>query len=105
MTQDFMLRYKDKVCRAKVSPFMDMRTRAIVGWCLRLTADFIGVATALQKCFDHFGLPEAIYFDNRWEFKNQFLCEDVWKSRDSAVEEEDLIRNIEVVVDVCVGVG
>jgi hypothetical protein len=39
MTQDFMPRYKDKVCRAKVCAFMDMRTRAIVGWCLRLTAD------------------------------------------------------------------
>jgi hypothetical protein len=99
MTQDFMPRYKDKVCRAKVCAFMDMRTRAIVGWCLRLTADSIGVATALQKCFDRFGLPDTIYFDNGREFKNQFLCGGAWETRNSAIEAEDLIRNIGVVVD------
>jgi hypothetical protein len=69
MTQDFMLRLKDKVYRVKVVAFMDMRTRSIMGWSLQLTANSTGVAIALQKCFDRFGLPEYIYFDNEREFK------------------------------------
>jgi hypothetical protein len=31
MTQDFLLRIKEKIYRAKVVAFMDMRTRAVVG--------------------------------------------------------------------------
>ncbi|MHB9292657.1 hypothetical protein Holit_01759 [Hollandina sp. SP2] len=99
MTQDFMLRYNDKVCRAKVVAFMDMRTRAIVGWSLQLTANSTGVAIALQKCFDRYGLPEYIYFDNGREFKNHFLCGDVWKTRSSVIDAEDIGRNIGVVVE------
>jgi hypothetical protein len=99
MTQDFMLRFQGKVCRGKVVAFMDMRTRAIVGWSLQLTANSTGVAIALQKCFDRFGLPEYIYFDNGKEFKNHFLCGNVWKSRVSKIDAEDIWRNIGVVVE------
>jgi putative transposase len=99
MTQDFMLRFQGKVHRAKVVAFMDMRTRAIVGWSLQLTANSTGVAIALQKCFDRFGLPEYIYFDNGREFKNHFLCGKVWKSRVSTIDAEDVGRNIGVVVE------
>jgi hypothetical protein len=81
---------------------MDMRTRAIVGWCLRLTADSTGVAVALQKCFDRFGLPKTIYFDNGREFKNHFLCGDVWKARSSLIDAEDIVRNIGVLVEAAV---
>jgi hypothetical protein len=102
MTQDFMLRFKDKVYRAKVVAFMDMRTRAIVGWSLQLTANSTGVAIALQKCFDRYGLPESIYFDNGREFKNHFLCGNVWKSRSSRIDAEDLGRNIGVLVEAAV---
>jgi putative transposase len=76
MTQDFVLRVKEKVWRAKVVAFMDMRTRAIVGWSLQLTANSTGVAIALQQCFDQYGLPGSIYFDNGKEFKNYWLCGD-----------------------------
>jgi hypothetical protein len=99
MTQDFMLRFKDKVYRAKVVAFMDMRTRAIVGWSLQPTANSTGVAIALQKCFDRFGLPEYIYFDNGREFKNHFLCGDVWKSQSTVIDAEDIGRDIGVVVE------
>jgi transposase len=53
----------------------------------------------LQKCFDRFGLPEYIYFDNGREFKNHFLCGDMWKSRLSRIDTEDLGRNIGVVAE------
>jgi putative transposase len=99
MTQDFMLRYKNKVCRAKVVAFMDMRTRAIVGWSLQLTANSTGVAIALQQCFNSFGLPEYIYFDNGKEFKNHFLCGNAWKTQSSVIDAEDIGRDIGVVVE------
>jgi hypothetical protein len=100
MTQDFMLRFKGKVYRAKVVAFMDMRTRAIVGWSLQLTANSTGVAIALQKCFDRFGLPEYIYFDNGREFKNHFLCGNAWKTSLSVIDAEDIGRDVGVVVEV-----
>jgi putative transposase len=99
MTQDFMLRLKEKVCRAKVVAFMDMRTRVIVGWSLQRTANSTGVAIALQNCFDRFGLPEYIYFDNGREFKNHFLCGDVWKTQLSKIDAEDIGRDIGAVVE------
>jgi putative transposase len=100
MTQDFVLRVKDKVWRAKVVAFMDMRSRVIVGWDLQLTANSTGVATALQRCFDTYGLPKAIYFDNGREFKNYWLCGNEWKIRHAMVDAEDVERNIGIVTEV-----
>jgi putative transposase len=97
MTQDFVLRLKDKVWRAKVVAFMDMRTRAIVGWSLQLTANSTGVAIALQMCFDQYGLPGSIYFDNGKEFKNYWLCGDKCKSSVSRVDADDVEKNIGIV--------
>jgi hypothetical protein len=42
MTQDFLLSIKEKIYRDKVVPFMDMQTRAVVGWSLQLTAIGMG---------------------------------------------------------------
>lgn len=82
---------------------MPRRSRQLYGYenprHRRLTADSVGVAIVLQKCFDRFGLPGTIYFDNGKEFKNQFLYGGVWKSRDSMIDAEDLIRNIGVIVE------
>jgi putative transposase len=99
MTQDFLLRVKDTVCRAKVVAFMDMRTRAIVGWSLQLTANSIGVALVLQQCFDTYGLPGTIYFDNGKEFKNYWLCGNEWKIRHNLIDAEDVERNIGIVTE------
>jgi putative transposase len=99
MTQDFMLRVEGKVWRAKVVAFMDMRTRLIVGWDLQLTANSTGVAIALQRCFDVYGLPGAIYFDNGKEFKNYWLCGSDWKSKRGKVDKEGIERRIGVVTE------
>ncbi|MDR0707947.1 MAG: hypothetical protein LBF60_08770, partial [Treponema sp.] len=99
MTQDFMLRVKDKVWRAKVAAFMDMRTRMIVGWDLQLTANSTRVAAALQRCFDTYGLPGAIYFDNGREFKNYWLCGNEWKRENSDIDEDEIKRNIGVIAE------
>jgi hypothetical protein len=99
MTQDFMLRLGEKVCRAKAAAFTDMRTRAVAGWSLRPAANPTGAATALQKCFDRFGLPETIYFDNGREFKNRFLRGGARRTGASKIDTEDAARNIGVAAE------
>jgi hypothetical protein len=83
MRQDFVL-------RAKVVAFMDMRTRAIVGWSLQLTANSTGVTIPLQMYFDRYSLPCSIYFDNGKDFKNHWRCGDKRKSSLSRVDAEDV---------------
>jgi hypothetical protein len=78
---------------------MDMRTRMIVGWDLQLTANSTGVAIALQRCFDEYGLPGAIYFDNGREFKNYWLCGNEWKRENSNIDEDEIKRNIGVIAE------
>jgi putative transposase len=90
MTQDFLLRIKEKIYRAKLVAFMDMRTRAVVGWSLQLTANSVGVVMALRMCFENYGLPGTVYFDNGREFKNYWICGNEWKLRHTKIETESL---------------
>jgi hypothetical protein len=104
MTQDFMVRVKDNVWRAKVVGFEDMRSRAIVGWSLQLTANSTGVALALQKCFNRFGLPKYIYFDNGREFKNHWICGSELKTRNTKIDAGTLERSVGIVAELGVKV-
>jgi hypothetical protein len=90
MTQDLLLRVKDKIHRAKLVAFMDMRTRMVVGWSLQLTANSVGVVLALRMCFEKYGLPGTIYFDNGREFKNYWVCGNEWKIRKTKIDPESL---------------
>jgi putative transposase len=88
MTQDFLLRVGEKIHRAKLAAFMDMRTRMVVGWSLQLTANSVGVVKALRMCFEKYGLPGTIYFDNGREFKNYWICGDEWKLKRTKIDPE-----------------
>jgi hypothetical protein len=90
MTQDLLLRVKDKIHRAKLVAFMDMRTRLVVGWSLQLTANSVGVVMALRMCFENYGLPGTIYFDNGREFKNYWICGNEWKLKRTKIDPESL---------------
>jgi hypothetical protein len=90
MTQDFLLRVDEKIYRAKLVAFMDMRTRLVVGWSLQLTANSLGVVLALRMCFEKYGLPGTIYFDNGREFKNYWICGDEWKLKRTKIDPESL---------------
>jgi hypothetical protein len=41
-------------------------------------------------CFEQYGLPETIYFDNGREFKNYWICGNEWKLRHTEIEAESL---------------
>jgi putative transposase len=94
MTQDIVCRRGEKVFRAKLCAFEDMRSRTIVGWNLQETANSIGVGRALQMTFKDYGLPEKAYVDNGKEFKNYLLCGDQWKAQKTKIDPELLDMDV-----------
>jgi hypothetical protein len=83
----------------------DKRTRLVVEWDLQLTANSAEVAVTLQRCFDAYGFPGAIYFDNGKEFKNYRLCGNEWKIRHSVVDAENVERNVGIVTEAKIGIS
>jgi putative transposase len=90
MTEDVICRIGQKMFRAKLCAFMDMRSRLIAGWSLQLTANSLGVIRSLQMCIENYGSAKDVYVDNGREFKNYWLCGDTWKERYTAVDPESL---------------
>jgi putative transposase len=90
MTHDIICRIGQKLFRAKLCAFMDMRSRLIVGWSLQLTANSLGVIRSLQMCVETYGTARDVYVDNGREFKNYWLCGDTWKARYTNVDPESL---------------
>jgi putative transposase len=105
VTLDFLVRVDGHLWRPKLCAFMDMKTRAVVGWSLQLTANSTGVVLALKMCFERYGLPGTIYFDNGKEFKNYQLCGNEWKIRRSSVDAEDVGRDVGIVVEAGVNIS
>jgi hypothetical protein len=90
MTHDLICRIGQKLFRAKLCAFMDMRSRLITGWSLQLTANSLGVIRSLQMCIENYGSARDVYVDNGREFKNYWLCGDTWKERYTSVDPESL---------------
>ncbi|MDR3019877.1 MAG: Mu transposase C-terminal domain-containing protein [Treponema sp.] len=99
MTQDIVCRKGDRVFRAKLCAFEDMRSRTITGWSLQETANSIGVIRALQMTFQEFGLPEKAYVDNGKEFKNYLLCGGQWKARKTKIDPELLDMDVGILAE------
>ena len=99
VTQDFVCRKGDRVLRARLCAFMDMRSRGIVGWNLQETANSVGVMRTLKMAFDDHGLPETVYVDNGSEFKNYILCGDEWKAQKTKIDPELLDLDIGILAE------
>ena len=99
MTQDIVCRKGEKIFRARLCAFEDMRSRAITGWSLQETAGSIGVIRALQMTFADYGLPETIYVDNGKEFKNYLLCGDQWKAQKTKIDPELLDMDVGILAE------
>jgi putative transposase len=84
---------------------MDMRSRLVVGWSLQPTANSVGVVMALRMCFERYGLPGTIYFDNGREFKNYWICGDEWKLRRTKIDPESLEHDAGLLNEVGVGMS
>jgi putative transposase len=105
MTQDLLCRIGEKILRAKLVAFMDMRTRLVTGWSLQPTANSAGVVLALRMCFEKYGLPGTIYFDNGREFKNYWICGDEWKLRRTKIDPESLEQDAGLLNEAGVGMS
>ncbi|MDR0584545.1 MAG: hypothetical protein LBG57_09400, partial [Treponema sp.] len=64
MTHDLICRIGQKLFRAKLCAFMDMRSRLITGWSLQLTANSLGVIRALEMSVKQYGTARDVYVDN-----------------------------------------
>jgi transposase InsO family protein len=93
MTQDLLCRINDKVFRAKVAAFMDMRSRAVLGWSLQTSANTVGVIRSVKMMVEKYGPAETVYIDNGKEFKNYWFAGDEWKLRRTKIDREQLERD------------
>jgi transposase InsO family protein len=99
MTQDIVCRKGDRVFRARLCAFEDMRSRIITGWSLQETANSVGVIRSFQMTFQEYGLPEKAYVDNGKEFKNYLLCGDQWKAQKTKIDPELLDMDVGILAE------
>jgi putative transposase len=99
MTQDIVCRKGEKVFRARLCAFEDMRSRMITGWSLQETANSVGVIRALQMTFTDYGPSGKIYVDNGKEFKNYLLCGDQWKAQKTRIDPELLDLDVGILTE------
>jgi len=66
----------DKIKRYTFSAWMDMRTRALVGWCVAPNSNSQVIAAALRSGMIRYGLPANCYMDNGKDYKSGFLNAD-----------------------------
>ncbi|MDR1324467.1 MAG: hypothetical protein LBK00_00340 [Treponema sp.] len=85
--------------------FEDMRTRMILGWSLQETANSVGVVRALQATFERYGLPGTIIFDNGKEFKNHWVCGNVWKMRHTRIDPADLDADAGILIELGINIS
>lgn len=62
-----------RVSRYTLSAWMDMRSRAIVGWSIAKNSNSQVIASALRSGIMRHGLPGTCYMDNGLDYKSGFL--------------------------------
>ncbi|WP_206458895.1 Mu transposase C-terminal domain-containing protein [Anaerovorax sp. IOR16] len=65
-----------KIKRYTMSAWMDMRTRAMVGWCIARNSNSQVIAAALRSSIIRYGLPGTCYMDNGKDYKSGYLNAD-----------------------------
>lgn len=62
-----------KITRYTLSAWLDMRSRAMVGWCIAKNSSSQVIAAALRSGVIRYGLPGTCYMDNGKDYKSGFL--------------------------------
>jgi len=78
---DVFVKFKGEVYRPWLTAWMDMRTRALMGWVISFQPNSLAIALALRNAilpknhadFPMQGLPASIYIDNGKDYKSKFL--------------------------------
>jgi putative transposase len=74
----------NNVKRYTFSAWMDMRTKALVGWCIAQNSNSRVIAAALRSGIMRYGLPATCYMDNGKDYKSGHLNAD---TRDDFTDE------------------
>lgn len=62
-----------RIIRYTMSAWMDMKSRAIVGWCIAKHSSSQVIASALRSGIIRHGLPGTCYMDNGKDYRSSFL--------------------------------
>lgn len=77
----------NKIVRYTFSAWMDMRSRAMVGWCIAKHSSSEVIAAALKSGIERFGIPGNCYMDNGKDYRSQYLNAGMSDSRYKFLEE------------------
>jgi putative transposase len=85
---DVIVNDRGKLVRPWLSAYMDMRSRKIVGWCIRgHDPNSSTILSALRGGCEQFGVPESVYHDNGKDFSSYTLVGSTkWQRRHAKVE-------------------
>lgn len=64
---------KGRIIRYTFSAWMDMRSRAMVGWCIAKHSSSEVIASALRSGVERFGVPGHCYMDNGKDYRSEYL--------------------------------
>jgi len=78
-----------KPYRPWITVFQDLRTRAIVGYCIVKQPNSESIAVALRHTilpkekreYIFFGIPKTVYIDNGKDYRSKYLAGNEWKER------------------------
>lgn len=86
-----------KIIRYTMSAWMDMRSRAMVGWCLAKHSSSEVIAAALRSGIIRYGLPGSCYMDNGKDYRSQYLNAGMAGTRYKFLEDyEGVFKSFEI---------
>ncbi|GBF34113.1 mobile element protein [Desulfocucumis palustris] len=77
---DIFVNWEGRAIRAELSAWVDLRSRAIVGWCITAKANSESIGLALKHAIESYGLPGTIYTDNGKDYLSDYIeavCKDL----------------------------
>lgn len=100
---DVQIYHKGKVIRPMLTGWMDMRTRAIVGWCLSVYSNSQTIGLAFRHAVlpkDNspiMGLPKQVYIDNGKDYRSKHFAGGLKTNRfDYSLEVKGLLASLGV---------
>ncbi|QEJ94142.1 DDE-type integrase/transposase/recombinase [Treponema phagedenis] len=70
---DRVVKYKGKLVRPWVSTFIDMRSGAVLGWCVNTNPSSQTILAAYYMMIVRFGIPLVVHVDNGKDYKGKVI--------------------------------
>lgn len=91
---DFWIRYKNQWIRPWVTMWMDMRSRAMVGWYISPNPNQTTVLISMRSGIEKYGPPDAVKIDNGKDYDSQMFTGITKSQRKAGQLDEYLVSGI-----------